>query len=194
MAGTFAVHGEDFLGPKSLIICSPNRASYLLRTPLCCLQHQICVIFSRLVSISCLHMNLPYRVVKMPASAETGTSASNSVAPSGKSSPPSSRPAPTSFVRGQLQHCVSNCFQELLKALDTRTRTHAEIAASPGGFQPIEPLLPPAIGKMKGRPVLVLDLDATLIDTLHMHERGNRDPDFVYEGESKGRSKSPSPS
>lgn len=46
----------------------------------------------------------------------------------------------------------------------------------------VAPLLPPRIGG-DGRKTLVLDLDATLIDTLHMHEVGSSEPDFVYEGE-----------
>jgi hypothetical protein len=33
-----------------------------------------------------------------------------------------------------------------------------------------------------GKKTLVLDLDATLIDTLHFNQEGKCDPDFIYTG------------
>ena len=43
-------------------------------------------------------------------------------------------------------------------------------------------LLPPQSEAHAGRMTLVLDLDATLIDTLHFQEHSRCEPDFIYEG------------
>jgi len=44
----------------------------------------------------------------------------------------------------------------------------------------LPPLLPPQAGAMVGRKTLVLDLDQTLVECLHMREAGASPPDFIY--------------
>lgn len=88
-------------------------------------------------------------------------------------------------VSAQLGTAISFIFRDFLKKLSEEVekgRREVAKAKQQATARMSTPLLPPQSEAHSGRLTLVLDLDATLIDTLHMHEHGNCEPDFIYEG------------
>ena len=96
---------------------------------------------------------------------------------------------PPSSSRGShLGSTISFIFRDFLKRIgedmEKRQREAAKTLppASPMASLPEASLLPEQSEAHAGRITLVLDLDATLIDTLHLHEHSYSEPDFIYEG------------
>lgn len=93
---------------------------------------------------------------------------------------------PPSSSRGShLGSTISFIFRDFLKRIaeDMEKRQREAAKTLPPSSPKLEAsLLPPQSEAHAGRITLVLDLDATLIDTLHLHEHSYSEPDFIYEG------------
>ena len=115
------------------------------------------------------------------ASVQTATARNNGVTTKPSSSSPDRA---CQFVISLLDH-LSKAHSRAQRRPAGISSAKKEVAEKPEPWpEPtlVAPLLPPRL-RGDGRKTLVLDLDATLIDTLHMHEVGSSEPDFVYEGE-----------
>ena len=132
---------------------------------------------------------------------QVGTDLASSSDPAGQSGPVSSpwQTGPLSTLLGLSiwkrapNQKAPNAAAEVREVVEGNPFPPAQFSATTsssngGDGLPIgPPLLPPqTVGdpRLLGRQTLVLDLDATLIDTCNMSQRHFAEPDFIYEGES----------